>query len=69
MAQDREISCPSAGRYVSAYREIGMSASTIMNNPPSTVSCAHRRCCTRYPQVWAVFCLTARYKHPSYVHK
>lgn len=27
MAQDREINCPSAGRYVSAYREIGMSAS------------------------------------------
>lgn len=28
MATDREISCPSAGKYVSAYKEIGMSAST-----------------------------------------
>ncbi|WP_301456618.1 hypothetical protein, partial [Acidipropionibacterium jensenii] len=27
MAIDREINCPSAGKYVSAYREIGMSAS------------------------------------------
>lgn len=28
MATDREISCPSAGKSVSAYREVGMSAST-----------------------------------------
>jgi len=28
LATDREINCPSAGNYVSAYREIGMAAST-----------------------------------------
>src|SRR5699024_11839652 len=29
MATDREINCPSAGKSVSAYREIGMSASKL----------------------------------------
>ena len=28
-ATDREISCPSAGKSESAYREVGMSASTM----------------------------------------
>src|SRR5699024_5492712 len=30
MATDREINCPSAGKSVSAYRETGMSASTVL---------------------------------------
>jgi len=29
-ATDREISCPSAGKSESAYREVGMSASTFI---------------------------------------
>ena len=29
LATGREMSCPSAGKHVSAYREIGMSASTL----------------------------------------
>jgi hypothetical protein len=28
IAMDREINCPSAGKSVSAYREVGMSASS-----------------------------------------
>ncbi|MGI9587739.1 MAG: hypothetical protein ACR2MR_05980, partial [Dietzia maris] len=32
IAMDREINCPSAGKSVSAYREVGMSASNLVQD-------------------------------------
>lgn len=55
MAMDREINCPSAGKSVPAYREVGMSASNRCFALPGGGGCLSGLTSVRPAACWLVF--------------